>query len=871
MPSSWDALTLSPEHEGMLAQSGISAEIAAQRGYFTAETGADLPDVFSEAQRKRTPALVIPVWGVDETAEPITYRLRPDKPMVDNRGRGKAKTVKYEQPKGAALRLDVPPSVRAKLNDPSVPLVLTEGEKKADAGASAGIVAVSLPGVWGFRGTDPSTGGKLELPDLDRIAWNGRDVWLAFDSDVIENAQVQKALSRLSGILARRGANVRVLRLPAAGNGSKQGLDDVLHGMPSDADKWALLTEYEDPAFWATAEDNRSLAERLRDFILDEYELGQDDDGNTFALPKVGPRIVRMLYTGRPSLHGEAPVRFSQSDPGKPVVPQRVVSDVMAHVNGLCQDAPRTKLHLRVANFAERMVIDLGRADGALVEVDANGWRMLADTSDAPLFRRTDSLRELPLPESGGSTDELRQVLNVTDETWPLVLGWQLGALFSDVPVPWLFCTGPQGSGKSDAALFILNVLDPRPALQAPPRKGDRSDPAATAANSYLLGYDNMTSVSQEHSDWLCALVTGAVDERRILHTTANVQTLSIKRSGILTGISVSGIRADLAERLVTVDFERITGTDRKAHGGLVAAFDKARGRILGALLDGVASVFAKLADVDGDTLDVPRMADYARVLKAYDLARGTDLFGAYRTNVLDTFADHAEEDPVAFVVSSYMRDRTDTGEVTPADLFRDLTHHRDALVNDQAVQDDSYWPADARRFGRDLKGLIATLEGKVAVTIRRTNSARFARLVRVDSDNSDNTGTLTSRVTSPSETAGQSVIASASDISDIKSVEDLVGLSNDNNNVTGELFQHYLLGDPTSTSLTSPNVTPTDESAGQTVNVARDVNSATLDYAPTSTPCLHDATTDRYGSSTPAAMRTEGDGVRVWDALDWL
>jgi hypothetical protein len=880
MPSSWDALTLSPEHEGMLAQSGISAEIAQQRGYFTAVDPSQMPSVFSEAQRKRVPCLVIPVWGVDATDVPVGYRMRPDEPMTDSRGRGKPRVLKYEQAKGAALRLDVPPSVQPMLSDPAIPLVLTEGEKKADAGASAGIVTVSLPGVWGFRGTDPATGGKLELPDLDRIAWNARDVWLAFDSDVVENGQVQKALSRLSGILTRRGASVHVLRLPASGTGGKQGLDDVLAAMPNDADKFALLTQYEDPAFWATAEDNRSIAERLRDYILDEYELGQDEDGNGFALPRTGPRIVRMLYTGRPSLHSEAPVRFAQADAAKPVVPQRVVSDVLAYIAGLCYDAPKTKLHLRVANYSDHMIIDLGRADGKLARVDANGWQIIAESDT--LFRRSDNLRELAEPETGGSINELRSLINVVNETWPLVHGWLIGSLFSDVPVPWLFCTGPQGSGKSDAALFILNTVDPRPALQAPPRKGDRSDPAATAANSYLLGYDNMTSISQEHSDWLCALVTGAVDERRILHTTASTQTLSIKRSGVLTGISVSGIRADLAERLVTVDFERITGADRKAHGGLTERFNAARGRIFGALLDGVSQVFRCLPDVDGDSLDVPRMADYARVLKAYDLANDTTLFESYRTNVLDTFADHAEDDPVASVVLSYMQTVRDTGEITPGELFDALTRHRDSMK----VHDDAYWPTDARRFGRDLKAQVATLEGKVRVTLGRTKSSRVVRLTLVEDD-----GVTLTNVTEGvnvtlnviDKTAGQSPVSPTGDISDIKTLVDLNIGSNSNNGVTIDeqrvTLPYYSLVDPQLTSLMSPAEGAQDETAGQTRNSAVTIESssnvtiptqeAPLTYIPTQTPALHDATTDRYGSSTPEGMRPTGYGVVVWDAMD--
>jgi hypothetical protein len=81
------------------------------------------------------------------------------------------------------------------LRNPHIPLWFTEGAKKADALASAygdAIIPININGVWGFRGTN-SAGGKVALPDIDEIAWNGRAVVLAFDSDVARNG---KALRR---------------------------------------------------------------------------------------------------------------------------------------------------------------------------------------------------------------------------------------------------------------------------------------------------------------------------------------------------------------------------------------------------------------------------------------------------------------------------------------------------------------------------------------------------------------------------------------------------------------------------------------------------------------------------------------------------
>ena len=74
-----------------------------------------------------------------------------------------------------------------------MPLWLTEGQKKADALASHGAVALCLLGVWNFKGKIP--GGTTLLADWDYVALNGREVRLVFDSDVVTIPGVRKAWS----------------------------------------------------------------------------------------------------------------------------------------------------------------------------------------------------------------------------------------------------------------------------------------------------------------------------------------------------------------------------------------------------------------------------------------------------------------------------------------------------------------------------------------------------------------------------------------------------------------------------------------------------------------------------------------------------
>ncbi|CAN5587213.1 hypothetical protein BH23CHL5_BH23CHL5_23190 [soil metagenome] len=212
---------LSPAHRRMLEiESGIAAAVIDARGYRTVTKAADLQKLgFTPAQRN-VPALVIPVYDIH--GELATYQARPEVPRIV-----KGKPLKYETPGGSRMALDVPQAVRPHLANPERPLWITEGAKKADSAVSHDLDCIALLGVWNWRGTNDH-GGKAILPAFEHIAFNGRRVYLAFDSDVTEKEAVWLALTRFGGVMKQRGADVWVVRLPHGPSGSKTGLDDFL-------------------------------------------------------------------------------------------------------------------------------------------------------------------------------------------------------------------------------------------------------------------------------------------------------------------------------------------------------------------------------------------------------------------------------------------------------------------------------------------------------------------------------------------------------------------------------------------------------------------------------------------------------------------
>lgn len=161
---------------------------------------------------------------------PVRAAVNPFKP---------AKIQRYAQPGGSGVHAYFP-LVRGLswanvVADAAHPLLIVEGEKKALAATLHGFACVGLGGVYNFYDS-----GAF-LPELDRIAWKGRPVYICFDSDAAHNPQIQAAEAKLAAELSlHRGASLYLVRLPSAPSGDKWGVDDfLLHEGPDKLD--ALL------------------------------------------------------------------------------------------------------------------------------------------------------------------------------------------------------------------------------------------------------------------------------------------------------------------------------------------------------------------------------------------------------------------------------------------------------------------------------------------------------------------------------------------------------------------------------------------------------------------------------------------------------
>jgi hypothetical protein len=128
---------------------------------------------------------------------------------------------KYQQPLGSSVEIYIPhlPDVdwKAISKDSDKSLFIVEGERKAACVTKHVDPCIGIGGVFNF-------GGPNLLHSLREFDWQGREVYVCYDADATTKPLVMLAEARLMNALTRKGARVRIMRLPR----ETKGADDFI-------------------------------------------------------------------------------------------------------------------------------------------------------------------------------------------------------------------------------------------------------------------------------------------------------------------------------------------------------------------------------------------------------------------------------------------------------------------------------------------------------------------------------------------------------------------------------------------------------------------------------------------------------------------
>lgn len=717
VPIKRDALTdLDVE---MLERCYISPQLAIDADLFRVDSlqGAQL---VGRNGQKDYAGLVFPYYWPGEQS-PREYRLRRDNPDLEQQSDGSIKEkAKYLSPPGRGNFLYfVRGTLAHLLTDTSLPIILTEGEKKTIAlhrlaqykSSRARFLPIGLPGVWNWRGKVGKTidakglhrDVKGPIPDLGRVTWASRTVYIAFDSNVSGNESVEYARIGLAKELRGRGAEVRLINLPS--DDGVNGIDDLLASRGPD---FVLgLIEGAQPE---VRSERKSQSTRLVE-LSDGLELFHSRDGEAFASFTINGHLE--TWPVRSSGFRDLLVqRFYASEAKAPS--SQSLLEAANVLNARARfDGPSLDVHVRIARNDDGIYVDLADETWRVTEVTRKGWRVIAADQAPVRFRRASGMLALAEPTSGCRIDSLRQFVNVADHQWPLLLGVMVSYFRPDQPFPVLALHGEQGSAKSTTARVLRSLVDPnKAALRSEPR--DERDLMIAAKNGWIVALDNLSKVSSSLSDALCRLATGGGFGTRKLYENDEEVLFDAKRPVMLNGIEELATRSDLLDRAVVLTLPAIPDNRRRTEASLWAELEKQKSGILGALLTAVSCALKNENSVSLERS--PRMADFCRWAVAAEPGLGLNeghFMRAYAGN-RESSNDIALEASVAATAIIKLVDQCERWTGTSSELLGKLNQ----IAGDDLTKQHG-WPKSAQALGGALKRLSPNLR-RVGVIVEK-------------------------------------------------------------------------------------------------------------------------------------------------------
>ena len=325
---------------------------------------------------------------------------------------------------------------------------------------------------------------------------------------------------------------------------------------------------------------------------------------------------------------------------------------------------PVRDIYVRIAEHEDAFYIDLCNPNWEAIRITAGGWSIVE--SPPVRFRRARGMRPLPYPERRGKIEALRPFFNLkTEADFTVIVGYVLAALRPFAPYPILNPIGPPGAAKTRLLRLIRRLTDPNGAETTPlPPSGEEL--FLSARNSHFLAYENVSHLSKKMSDHLCRMATGGSYRGRRRYTNTDENLHRGGRPISFEGIHNVVTEPDMLDRLVAIEVERVERyQDDKV---LDRNFDRARPRILGALLDLLVAGLREETTVRL-TLPAPRMVGFVTWAVACGLPGFEQAYASNRQDAINTLLEY---DAAAKAVRQLVEDRK-RWHGTAAKLLADL------------------------------------------------------------------------------------------------------------------------------------------------------------------------------------------------------
>ncbi len=352
-----------------------------------------------------------------------------------------------------------------------------------------------------------------------------------------------------------------------------------------------------------SGDDEKNRADNIIKFLKKKATFCHDSEENSFMIVNMDTHEELYPIGSRTSNKKIQHMVYTELE-------ESIAEQTLKTVNGALAcfglfDGQEEAIFLRAGRDENSYFVDLCDDTWRVVQIDQFGWQIL---NRSPVrFRRTQTMQPIPEPGRKADLSALWKYINIPESDQIFVLAFILECWRPDTQKPILELTGLQGSGKSNIAEILRDLIDPNSVnLRARPKAIE--DIFVSATNNWLVNYNNLSHISRGAQDALCVLATGGGYAGRQLYTNLEEVSVNVLRPVILNGISQLATAQDLIDRLIHIDVPELQKfiPDKK----LKKMYGQDKPKILAGLFDLFSLALKTLPTLEFEKL--PRMADFA-------------------------------------------------------------------------------------------------------------------------------------------------------------------------------------------------------------------------------------------------------------------
>jgi hypothetical protein len=504
-------------------------------------------------------------------------------------------------------------------------------------------------------------------------------------------------------------------------------------------------------------EERKSLAQILVELVLENHIKLLKDEFNVPHIIVVINNYYQTLPINSTKFKRYLLKLYRNSSEGRIANTESIntaISQLEAEASSSGSTIP---LHLRVAwgnpDTTDSIYYDLSDEKNRCVKITKDGWEIVENQIDV-LFRKYNHLKPQVEPIRNldridtiddKMLDKFISLFNLkktnkenTIEDIKLLLKCYLISLFiPEIPKPIKALHGEQGGAKSTCQELVKMLIDPSN-IQTLTFPRDATEFVQQLSHNYIAFYDNVSEIRDWISDLLCRAVTGNSFSKRALWTNDDDIYYNFKRIIGINGIDLAATKADLLDRSLIFETERIAKKDRKKIKKIWEKFNQLKPYVLGYIFDILVKVLryknehGEIEFPDGQN----RMADWEEYCEIISRCMGNkdwEFQRVYQDNIGVQIDEAIESSPLSQTIIEFMTEeivigtdettgndikstRTAAGggewKGTPTELHTELQNIAIGKLN-ITVTRSKLWPKSASALTRKINGVKTNLREK--------------------------------------------------------------------------------------------------------------------------------------------------------------